>query len=122
MNDEPMREDIQRLHNAGKLSRVVIYQGTAYLSGLTATDKSADTSGQTRQIFQKADDLLRDAGTDRSRLLYVQIWLKDIGDFDAMNAAWLDWLGDAAPPARATVEARFALPDIRVEIQMVAAV
>ena len=116
------RTVITRLHNAGKLSRVVIHQGTAYLSGLTAADKITDTADQARQIFARADELLAEAGTDRSRLLFAQIWLRDIGDFDAMNAAWMRWIGDVAPPARATVEARFALPEIRIEIQFTAAV
>ncbi|MCA0205269.1 RidA family protein [Pararhodobacter sp.] len=115
------RTPITRLHNTGKLSRVVLHQGTAYLSGLTAEDKSTDTADQARQIFARADALLAEAGTDRSRLLYAQIWLRDIGEFEAMNAAWLDWIGAAEPPARATVEAKFALPEIRIEIQFTAA-
>ena len=72
------RTVITRLHNAGKLSRVVIHQGTAYLSGLTAADKSTDTADQARQIFARADELLAEAGTDRSRLLFAQIWLRDM--------------------------------------------
>ncbi|WP_068296702.1 RidA family protein [Pararhodobacter sp. CCB-MM2] len=112
---------ITRLHNVGKLSRVVSYQGTIYLSGLTAADKSTDTADQARQIFARADELLAEAGTDRSRLLFTQIWLRDIGDFDAMNAAWMAWIGDVDPPARATVEAKFALPEIRIEVQFTAA-
>jgi enamine deaminase RidA (YjgF/YER057c/UK114 family) len=113
---------ITRHESTGKLSRVVVHQGTAYLSGITAADRSVDTKGQTRQILERAGTLLAAAGTTKSRLLYVQIWLRDIGDFDAMNEAWLGWVDPDALPARATVEAKFALPDIRVEIQMVAAV
>lgn len=115
------RSEITRLHDTGKLSRVVIHQGTAYLSGITAPDRSTGTADQARQIFQRADELLADAGTDRTRLLFVQIWLRDIADFDAMNAVWLDWLGPDPRPARATVESKFALPDIRIEVQITAA-
>jgi len=96
------------------------YNGTIYLSGLTADDRQADTAGQTRQILEKADALLGRVGSDRSQLLFAQIWLKDAGDFDAMNKAWVDWLDGAEPPARATVGASFALPDIRIEIQFTA--
>ena len=113
---------IRRFEKTDRLSRVVVHRGTAYFSGLTADDKSQDTHGQTCQILAKAEALLRMAGTNKSRLLSAQIWLRDIGDFDAMNMAWLGWIDRDEPPARATAESKFALADIRVEIQFVAAV
>ena len=113
---------ITRYVKNDRLSRVVVHNGTAYLSGLTADDKSQDTAGQTDEVLRKADALLRTAGTDKSKLLFVQIWLRDIADFDMMNQSWLGWIDPDNPPARATVGASFAHPDIRVEIQFVAAV
>ena len=113
---------IKRVEKTGRLSRVVIHNGTAYFSGLTADDKSRGTRSQTEQILKRADELLQAIGADKSQLLYAQIWLKDIGDFDEMNEAWMDWVDTDALPARATVEAAFALPEIRVEIQLIAAV
>jgi enamine deaminase RidA (YjgF/YER057c/UK114 family) len=112
---------IERHQKNERLSRIVVHNGTVYLSGLTADDKEADTAGQTQQILKKADTLLGSVGADRSQLLFAQIWLKDTGDFDAMNKSWVEWLDGAEPPARATVGASFALPDIRVEIQLTAA-
>jgi enamine deaminase RidA (YjgF/YER057c/UK114 family) len=112
---------IKRVNKNDRLSRAVVHQGTAYLSGITADDKSADTSGQTKQILEKADTLLLSLGTDKSRILFAQVWLRDIGDFDSMNKVWMDWIDRNEPPARATVEAKFALPEIRVEIHFVAA-
>lgn len=113
---------IERHQKNEKLSRIVVHNGTIYLSGLTADDKDADTASQTRQILKKADALLESVGADRSQLLCAQIWLKYVEDFDAMNKTWVDWLDGAEPPARATVGASFALPDIRVEIQLTAAI
>jgi enamine deaminase RidA (YjgF/YER057c/UK114 family) len=114
--------NIERFDKNERLSRIVVHNGTVYLSGLTADDKNTDTSDQTKQILQKADTLLERAGTDRSKLLCAQIWMKDVEDFDAMNKAWVTWLDGAEPPARATVGATFALPEIRVEIQFTAAI
>ncbi|MBZ9821340.1 RidA family protein [Mesorhizobium sp. CA4] len=105
----------------GKGPRIVVHNGTIYLSGLTADDKEADTAGQTKQVLIRADALLKSVGADRSTLLFAQIWLNDVGDFDAVNKAWVDWLDGTEPPARATVGASFALPDIGVEIQLTAA-
>lgn len=114
--------DIQKLEANEKLSRVVIHQGVAYLSGLTADDRSADTFGQTLQVLRKADALLAKAGTEKSKLLVAQIWMRDVDAFDEMNRAWIEWLDGTVPPARATVGATFAVADILVEIQFTAAV
>ncbi|RDD95289.1 RidA family protein [Paracoccus pantotrophus] len=114
--------DITRHQSNEKLSRVVVHGGTVYLSGLTADDKSTDTQSQTRQILAKADLLLASVGSDRSKLLLTQIYLRDTAEFDTMNRAWIDWLDGAAPPARITVGADFALPEIRVEILFTAAI
>ena len=113
---------IQRFETNEKLSRIVVHNGVAYLSGLTADDKSVGTAEQTEQILKKADALLARVATHRSKLLFVQIWLKDVADFDTMNRAWIGWLGGATPPARATVGATFALPEILVEMQFNAAI
>jgi len=78
---------IERHEKNERLSLIVVHNGTIHLSGLTADDRQADTAGQTRQILKKADALLGRVGSDRSQLLFAQIWLKDAGDFDAMNKA-----------------------------------
>jgi enamine deaminase RidA (YjgF/YER057c/UK114 family) len=114
--------NIERYDKNERLSRIVVHNGTAYLSGLTADDKKTNTFDQTKQILEKADALLTSVGTNRSKLLFAQIWLRDVEDFDAMNKAWVTWLDGAEPPARATVGANFALPEIRVEIQFTASI
>lgn len=113
--------EIVRIESNDRLSRVVIHRDVAYLSGLTADDGSATIAEQTRQVLRKADFYLGAANSGKSRLLSAQIWLRDIADFDAMNSVWREWLDGIAPPARATVESRLALPDLLVEIQFTAA-
>ena len=62
------------------------------------------------------------AGTDKSRLLQVQIWLKDIArDFTPMNTAYGEWVDPANKPVRATVQSLLATPHMLVEIQVTAA-
>jgi enamine deaminase RidA (YjgF/YER057c/UK114 family) len=112
---------IQRYEPGKRMSRVVTYNGVAYLAGLTADDLSADIEGQTSEVLAKADARLASAGTNRSRLLTATIWLRDIQDFDAMNRVWESWIDPSNPPARATAECRLAYPDILVEIILTAA-
>ena len=85
------------------------------------TTPTQDAEGQTADILRQIDALLREAGTDKRYLLSVQIFIRDLADFPGLNRAWDAWLDPAAKPARATVEARLANPDWRVEITGIAA-
>ena len=114
---------IERRHVGKRLSELVIHRasGLAYLAGQVAAETSADITGQTRQVLAQIDTLLTEAGTDKSRLLSATIYLPDLADFAAMNAVWEQWVVPGQTPARATVEAKLARPEYRVEIQVVAA-
>lgn len=113
---------ITRIESNQRLSRAVIHNGTVYLAGMTAGDTSEDIAGQTRQVLAKIDAMLAQAGTDKSRLLSAQIWLKNIQtDFKGMNSVWDAWTAPGCAPARATVEAALASAAILVEIAVTAA-
>lgn len=85
-------------------------------------DTSGTVAGQTRAILGRIDKLLAQAGTDKSRLLTANIWLKDITvDFEAMNKEWIAWVDARNKPTRATVQATLCAPEMLVEIQVTAA-
>jgi enamine deaminase RidA (YjgF/YER057c/UK114 family) len=100
------------------LSKAVEYHGFVFLQGCTAKDTSLGITGQTEQVLALIDELLETHGTDKTRLLQAQIWLKDIRDRDAMNAVWSAWLPKDMAPARACVEANMADPRLLVEIMV----
>jgi enamine deaminase RidA (YjgF/YER057c/UK114 family) len=109
-------------HQPGKiLSTAVEYNGVVYLAGLTADDLSQDVRGQAVQVLKKIDTTLAAMGTDKSKILSVNIWVSDIRLRDEMNIAWTAWMDPANPPARATVEAKMADPRVLVEIMAVCA-
>ncbi|MGC8469958.1 MAG: RidA family protein [Acetobacteraceae bacterium] len=102
------------------LSKAVEYHGFVYLQGVTASDLSKDVSGQTAEILAAIDALLEAHGTDNTRLLQAQVWLKDIRDREAMNQVWQAWLPAGGAPVRACVEASLADPRHLVEIMVTA--
>jgi len=64
---------------------------------------------------------LADAGTDKTHILSVMIFLKDIDkDYAAMNAVWDAWISEGHPPARTCVESKLYAPDVLVEMTVVA--
>lgn len=112
---------IRRLHCGPRMSESVIYNGVVYLAGQVAEDAEQDITGQTQQVLAAIDALLAEAGTDKSRLLTAQIFLKDLADFTAMNAVWERWVVPGATPTRATIQAALARPGWKVEILVTAA-
>lgn len=112
---------IQRIDPGARLSKAVVHNGTVYLAGITASDLTGDTTAQTREILATIDSLLVRAGSEKAKILSATVWLRDIADFDKMNAAWDEWVERGAMPARATVEARLAGDAYRVEIMVIAA-
>jgi enamine deaminase RidA (YjgF/YER057c/UK114 family) len=115
---------IQRYDLNGKrLAQAVVHNGIAYVAGQTATDRTKDVYGQTAEVLAKIDGLLAKAGSDKSRILFAQVWLKHVvKDFAALNSVWEDWIPSDALPARATVESNLAADNIVVEIAVQAAV
>lgn len=112
---------IERLHAGRRMSQAVVHGHTVYLAGQVASDSSLDVAGQTREVLDAIDRLLAEAGTDKTRILTATVYLADIGTFAEMNSVWDAWVSREHPPARATVEAKLAAPEYRVEIQVTAA-
>jgi enamine deaminase RidA (YjgF/YER057c/UK114 family) len=111
---------ITHIQPGRRMSRAVVHGGVVYTAG-HVDDGAPDAAGQTRAVLAKLESVLAEAGSGKAHLLSASIWLADIADFDAMNAVWDAWIAGTAPPARATVEARLAGPQYRVEIAFIAA-
>ncbi len=113
---------IQRIDAGKRMSEASIHNGVAYLAGQVPLTADADIETQTREVLAEIDALLAQVGTDKTRILRAQIFLADISDFQGMNRAWDAWVVAGQAPSRATVEARLANPDWKVEIVVTAAV
>lgn len=112
---------IQRFGTTRRYSDSVVHGGTVYLVEVPS-NLDDDITAQTRNMLASVESLLRQAGSDKSRLLMATIYLADMADYDAMNAVWDAWVPEASAPTRACVQARLANAKYRVEIALTAAV
>jgi enamine deaminase RidA (YjgF/YER057c/UK114 family) len=112
---------IQRLHVGKRLSETAIHNGTVYLAGQIADDTTQDIVGQTREVLGHVERLLKEAGSDKTRILSCQIYISDMANFPGMNEVWDAWVVQGQTPPRATVEAKLANPACLVEVVVVAA-
>ena len=112
---------VQRFDVGARLSEMAVHNGICWLAGQVAADATQDAGGQTRQVLAAVDALLARAGTDKSKIVMCQIFLADLADFAAMNAAWDAWVSPGQAPPRATVQARLARPEWKIEVVVTAA-
>jgi len=113
---------VQRFHVGPRLSEMAVHNGTVYLAGQVPEDGTKDIRGQTAEVLGMIDRLLAEAGTDKSKILMAQIFLADLEDFAGMNEVWDAWVAPGHTPPRATVQARLARPQWRIEVVVTAAV
>jgi enamine deaminase RidA (YjgF/YER057c/UK114 family) len=109
---------IIRTEASALFSRAVEYHGFVFTQGVVTRDPALDLAGQTRDILAQIDALLEQHGTDSTRLLQAQVWLKHIADREAFNAVWSAWVPEGQAPARALVQAELADPRWLVEIMV----
>ena len=114
--------ELKRINVGKRLSDVVVHNKVAYFAGQVPNDTTLDAEGQTADVLKTIDELLAEVGSDKTRLLSVQIFLPNMSEFAGMNRAWDAWIPEGKTPARATIEARLANPDYKVEIMLTAAV
>ena len=93
----------------GPYSQAVAAGGLVHCSGQIAIDPATgeliagDVAAQTDRVLQNLAAVLHAAGTDLSRAVKCTVYLKQMGDFAAMNAAYARHFPGDLPPARATV-------------------
>lgn len=114
--------DIQRFHVAKRFSEAAVFNGVVYLAGMVPECSETDIEHQTLDVLRQVDERLAEAGSDKTRILRAQIYLRHISDIHAMNEIWDQWLVPGSAPPRATVQAELADPTWRIEIVVTAAV
>jgi 2-iminobutanoate/2-iminopropanoate deaminase len=107
-------------------SQVVEANGFVYLAGQvgdTPDSHGAAPGGieaQTRAMLDNVGRLLRAAGLDYADVVRCTVYLRDFGDFAAMNAVYREYF-PTDPPARATVGVTALAADFDIEIEVTAA-
>jgi 2-iminobutanoate/2-iminopropanoate deaminase len=71
--------------------------GTAGVDPSTGQLAGNDVESQTRQILQNFAVMLAAVGSDLDHVVHVDVFLLDIADFAAMNAAYVEGFGDHRP-------------------------
>lgn len=103
-----------------KLSDATEFNGVIYTAGQVSEDLTLGMKGQTADVLRQIDALLAKCGSDKSRILSATVYVTDMALKPEMDEAWMAWVDQSRPPARATVEARLGA-NVLVEIMVTAA-
>lgn len=114
------KKPIQRFSVEGRYSNAITYNNTVYISGQVGEGSTIEE--QTRTALKCVDEALAEAGSNKSKIVEVTVWLADIKtDYAAMNKVYDEWIIPGSPPCRACVEAQLYTPSCKVEVRVVAA-
>ena len=111
---------IERHETNARYAQLVVRGDTLYIAGQIADDYEGDIRKQTSEVLAKIDALLAKGGSDRTKLLMCQVWVKDFADYGAYNEVWEKWVAPRGQPARASVGASLLDPRLRIEIAAIA--
>lgn len=109
----------------GPYSQAIKHHNLVFVSGQIALDpntgemKGADVETQTAQVLQNLKAVLEAAGSSLEKTLKVTVYLRDMGDFQRMNAVYAEYF--TGRPARATVEVSRLPKNALIEIDAIAA-
>jgi 2-iminobutanoate/2-iminopropanoate deaminase len=109
----------------GPYSQAIKANGFVFVSGQVAIDPatqqvvSGDVAAQTERVMKNLSGILKAAGSGLEKVVRSTVFLKNIGDFSAMNEVYGKYFL-SAPPARSTVEVARLPKDVLVEIDVIA--
>jgi 2-iminobutanoate/2-iminopropanoate deaminase len=109
----------------GPYSQAIRAQGLIFTSGQVAIDPATqqviagDVSAQTDRVLKNLAAILEASGSGLEKVLRCTVFLKNMGDFVAMNEVYGRYFKQAAP-ARSTVEVARLPKNVLVEIDAIA--
>ena len=109
----------------GPYSQAIRAAGMIFTSGQVAIDPATqqvitgDIAAQTYRVLKNLAAVLHASGSSLDKVLRCTVFLKNMGDFAAMNEVYGRYFTQT-PPARSTVEVARLPKDVLVEIDVIA--
>jgi 2-iminobutanoate/2-iminopropanoate deaminase len=92
-------------NHIAKVGSSITIGGTAGVNPTTGHLAGTDIQSQTRQILDSFSVMLESVGSDLAHIIHINIFLKEMSDFEGMNAAYIEKMGDQRP-ARTVIGVR----------------
>jgi 2-iminobutanoate/2-iminopropanoate deaminase len=110
----------------GPYSPAVRAGDTVYVAGQISVDPISgevirgDVAVETRQVLKNIQNILEGCGASMSQVVRCGVYLTDAADFQAMNAVYAEFFGEAKPARTTIIVAALPLAGAKVEIDAIA--
>ena len=110
----------------GPYSQAIKCNGLIFVSGQIPLDPQSNQliagsiSEQAKRVLMNISAILQEAGSSLEKVVKTTVYLKDMGEFEAMNATYSEFFKNNKP-ARATVQVARLPKDVSIEIDAIAA-
>ena len=94
--------------------------GTAGVDPATGELAGPDVAAQTRRILQSFKVMLEAAGSDLNHVVHINVFLQQMSDFEAMNAAYVEMMGDHRPARTAFAVKELPKPGVLLTMNLTA--
>lgn len=84
-------------NHIARVGQFISIGGTAGVNPATGLLAGDDVYAQTCQILDSFKVMLESVGSDLDHVLHINIFLKQMSDFERMNAAYIDRMGEHRP-------------------------
>jgi 2-iminobutanoate/2-iminopropanoate deaminase len=84
-------------NHIAKVDTFISIGGTAGVDPATGQLGGSDVASQARQILENFAAMLDALGSDLEHVVHVSVFLKQMSDFDEMNSAYVEKMGDHGP-------------------------
>ncbi len=102
-----------------KVGGFIFTSGQIPINPATDSIEAVTIEGQTRQVITNLKNVLEAAGSSLSKVVKTTVFIKDMGDFSALNGVYSEMFGSTRP-ARSCVEVARLPKDVKVEIECIA--
>jgi 2-iminobutanoate/2-iminopropanoate deaminase len=92
-------------NHIAKVGQHITIGGTAGVDPATGKLAGTDIGAQTRRVLRNFKTMLDSVGSDLNHVLHINVFLQAMSDFDGMNAAYIEMMGDHRP-ARTVISVR----------------
>jgi len=107
-------------NHIAKVGPFISIGGTAGFDPSTGQLAGPDVASQTRQVLKSFEVMLRSVGSDLAHVLHINIFLKEMSDFAAMNEAYVSMMGDHRPARTVIGVSELPKPGLRLTMNLTA--
>ena len=107
-------------NHIAKVGQIITIGGTAGVNPATGQLAGSEVYSQAKQIIESFEVMLNSVGSDLNNVIHVNVFLKNMLDFDEMNRAYIEMLGDHRPARTVIGVSELPKPDVLLTMNLTA--